>query len=93
MKKIIASQNKAPSCFFRTSAEPPNRKALIQITERCNLHRAHCFVSAGNYGGSMFLEDIEKIIISRLKSCRVVSVTLTGGEPFVHKDIIKSLSR
>jgi len=91
MKKIITSQNKASSCFFRTSIKQPNRKALIQITERCNLHCTHCFVSAGDYGSFMSLENIEKIVIPRLKSCRVVNITLTGGEPFVHKDIINIL--
>lgn len=76
------------SCFFRSSVNPPNRKALIQITERCNLHCVHCFVSAGDYGDTMPIEAIQDVIIPRLKKCRTTRVSLTGGEPFLHPDII-----
>lgn len=89
MRREIISEYKAASCYFRSSVEPPYRKALLQITERCNLHCAHCFVSAGNYGDEMPIEIIRNVVIPRLKDCRVISVTLTGGEPFVHPDILK----
>lgn len=92
MKRQIVSENKAASCYFRMSVEPPYRKALVQITERCNLHCAHCFVSAGNYGDAMLLESIRKVLIPQLKACRVVSITLTGGEPFVHPNILEITS-
>lgn len=89
MRRGIISEYKAASCYFRSSVEPPYRKALLQITERCNLHCAHCFVSAGNQGDTMPTEAVRNVIIPRLKDCRVISVTLTGGEPFVHPDIIE----
>ena len=92
MKRHIISENKAASCYFRTSVEFPYRKALVQITERCNLHCAHCFVSAGNYGDEMSLENIREILIPRLKACRVISVSLTGGEPFVHPNLLEIVS-
>src|SRR3989344_2615624 len=81
MKKSIISANQMASCYFRTSVQPPHRKALVQITEWCNLHCAHCFVSAGQYGDTMSLESIRDILVPRLKECRVVRVTLTGGGP------------
>jgi len=40
----------------------------------------------------MSLESIRDILVPRLKECRVVSVTLTGGEPFAHQDIIEIVS-
>lgn len=92
MKKPIISANQMASCYFRTSVQPPYRKALVQITERCNLHCAHCFVSAGQYGDTMSLESIRDVLAPRLKECRVMSVTLTGGEPFVHPNIIEIIS-
>ena len=92
MKKPIVSASQTASCYFRTSIQPPHRKALVQITEWCNLHCAHCFVSAGRYGDTMSLESIRDILVPRLKECRVVSVTLTGGEPFAHQDIIEIVS-
>jgi len=32
---------------------------------------------------------IRNVVIPKLKDCRVISVTLTGGEPFVHPEIIE----
>ena len=91
-RREIINSKQAASCYFRTSVEPPYRKALLQITERCNLHCAHCFVSAGDYGDAMSIRTIRNIVIPRLKECRVVSVTLTGGEPFVHHEIVEIVS-
>lgn len=89
MRREIITEHKASSCYFRSSVESPNRKALLQITEKCNLHCAHCFVSAGNYGSTMPVDAIRKIVIPRLRSCQVISITLTGGEPFTHPNIIE----
>lgn len=87
--RSIIKENVAASCFFRSSVEPPNRKALLRITDHCNLHCVHCFISAGDYGDTMTVGVIRDVIIPRLKQCCVFSVTLTGGEPFLHPDIIK----
>lgn len=89
MKRNLLRGTSAASCYFRSSVDPPNRKALLQITERCNLFCAHCFVSAGNFGDTMAIETIKHLVIPRLKQCHVISVTLTGGEPFAHPDIIE----
>ncbi len=37
----------------------------------------------------MSIGTIRDVVIPRLKDCRVISVTLTGGEPFVCPDIIE----
>jgi len=90
--KSLVDRDFAASCYFRTSVESPFRKALLQITERCHLHCAHCFVSAGDYGDTMSFESITEVVIPRLKLCNVVKVTLTGGEPFVHPQIVQIAS-
>jgi len=72
--------------------DAPYRKALVQITEWCNLHCAHCFVSAGKYGDAMSFSDIENLLVPRLIACRVISVSLTGGEPFAHERIVEIAS-
>ena len=82
-RRLIVETN-ASSCYFRTSVEGDGRKALIQITERCNLHCAHCFVSSTAEGSDMPLADIINLVLPRLLRARVSRVTLTGGEPFVH---------
>ena len=88
MKKPLINQTLASSCYFRSSVISPNRKALLQVTERCNLNCAHCFLSAGPKGDHMSIDDIRNTVMPRLKECRVVSITLTGGEPFLHPDIL-----
>jgi radical SAM protein with 4Fe4S-binding SPASM domain len=40
----------------------------------------------------MPIKIIRHVVIPRLKDCRVISITLTGGEPFVHPDIIEIVS-
>lgn len=89
MKRSLIVDTHASSCYFRTSIGGMGRKALIQITERCNLHCAHCFVSSGNWGKDMRFEDITDQVIPRLYRARVERITLTGGEPFVHPSVIE----
>lgn len=86
MIKRIYDANFASACFFRTSVQLPDRKAMLQITERCNLRCAHCFVNSGNIGDEMSLDAIRKTVIPQFIKSRVIKVTLTGGEPLVHKD-------
>src|SRR5258708_762258 len=82
--RSITRTDRASSCYFRTTADGGARKALVQIDERCNLHCAHCFVSATKAGSSMPYADITGVLISQLAACRVDRVTLTGGEPTIH---------
>jgi len=89
MKRKIVAKGRVASCYFRSSTKLPYRKALLQITEKCNLHCAHCFVSSSSRGDSMSLKEMREIVIPKLKQCRVISVTLTGGEPFMHENIIE----
>ncbi|MEV5413173.1 radical SAM protein [Thermopolyspora sp. NPDC052614] len=89
MKRSLIVDTHASSCYFRTTVEGDQRKALVQITERCNLHCAHCFVSSGAWGQDMRLEDLTRTVFPRLLRARVRRITLTGGEPFVHPDILE----
>ncbi len=88
MRRSLIIDTHASSCYFRTSVEGDGRKALIQITERCNLHCAHCFVSSGDWGEHMSRQDIADKVLPRLLRARVERVTLTGGEPFAHPDLL-----
>ncbi len=82
--RTVAPPGQAASCYFRTTTDGVGRKALVQIDERCNLHCAHCFVSATEHGQMMPFQDITGVLIPRLGECRVERVTLTGGEPTIH---------
>jgi radical SAM protein with 4Fe4S-binding SPASM domain len=85
----IASAGQAASCFFRSAAGGTGRKALVQITERCNLHCAHCFVSSTRRGSDMDPADLRETVFPRLLRARVERLTLTGGEPFVHPSLLQ----
>lgn len=82
----------APACFFRSAAADGRRKALVQITERCNLHCAHCFVSATRQGSDLALNDFTELLLPRLREAEVDRLTLTGGEPFAHPHLVEAAS-
>ncbi len=77
------------SCYFRTLPSEGKKKVFLQITERCNLRCVHCFVNSNGIGLDMTYENFEKKVLPYLKAIDTERVTITGGEPFVHKDIFK----
>lgn len=89
VRRQIAIEATSNSCFFRSAAPDGSRKALVQITERCNLHCAHCFVSSTRHGLDISLDAFEADVLPRLQSARVTRLTLTGGEPFVHPQLLE----
>lgn len=88
----IYNTNYCAACYFRTIAEYPSRKCLIQLTERCNLHCEHCFVSAGKAGKMIDFDKFENQIVPQLVKNNVKKVTLTGGEPFVYPKLINVIN-
>lgn len=80
------------SCFFRTTVKSPYKKMLLQVTEKCNLNCKHCFVSSTDVGREISYSDIEKYILPSMLDAKVSKVTLTGGEPLLHKDILKIIN-
>jgi radical SAM protein with 4Fe4S-binding SPASM domain len=88
-RRAIAAKGVANACYFRTSTVGEERKALLQITERCNLHCAHCFVSAVREGSDIPLKAIREQILPQLVQANVTRLTLTGGEPFAHPQVIE----
>ena len=90
----VYNEKYCAACYFRTKADFGNKKCLIQLTEKCNLHCKHCFVSAEQCGNEMKYDRFENQILPQLLENNVNKVTLTGGEPFVYTklfDIIKLL--
>ncbi|MFJ4695179.1 radical SAM protein [Streptomyces sp. NPDC088766] len=84
----LVKPDHATSCYFRTSVDHPYRKALIQICEPCNESCKHCFVSATKRGENMDWGAVRDRLIPQLLEARVNRVTLTGGEPFMHPDLL-----
>lgn len=92
MIKKVYNPNCASVCFFRSSVVSPNYKVLLQITEKCNFRCAHCFVDSTYQGNEMSLSLIIKKVIPNFIESKVKKVTLTGGEPMVHKNIKEIVS-
>lgn len=87
--RAIINGTQASSCYFRTTVDSPNRKALIQICEPCNMRCDHCFVVATERGDFMTVAQVKGRLIPQLIEARVTRVTVTGGEPFVHDDLVE----
>lgn len=88
----IITDQQAASCYFRTTVDFPNRKALVQICEPCNMLCGHCFVNATKRGTFMSVAQVRERLIPQLLAARVKRVTVTGGEPFVHEDVIEIIA-
>lgn len=76
-------------CYFRSMPEAGKRKALIQLTSKCNMKCKHCFVYAEVRGVEIDINIFENKIINTLKEMNVERVTLTGGEPLLYKHLFK----
>ena len=46
------------------------------------------FVSSTQVGADMSPDAFTQVVLPRLLSARIERVTLTGGEPFVHPDLL-----
>lgn len=60
--------------------------AFFSLTGRCNLHCQHCFAQADTlkHAKEFTLEQIE-YILDQLQGCGIQSLTLSGGEPLMHR--------
>jgi radical SAM protein with 4Fe4S-binding SPASM domain len=57
-----------------------------EITRRCNEHCAHCYNDSGAQGFEPSESQIEQVL-SEIENYQLRSVTLTGGEPLLRKEI------
>lgn len=59
----------------------------LWITESCNLDCEYCYVDANLAGDFMDTKRL-KNLISELAELEVFDITIAGGEPFLHPDIL-----
>ncbi len=75
----------------RLRASPRLRWLFFEITDRCNLHCAHCGSSCTGEGRSLTAEEIENTLRDVLPEKPMIC--LTGGEPMLHPDLFEIAGR
>lgn len=76
------------NCILPKHANAPS-SVDVSITGKCNLECRYCFYSDEMTALSDLPTEEWKSIIRKLGDARVMSVTLTGGEPFARPDIFE----
>lgn len=62
--------------------------ALIEVTQKCNLHCRFCFADSNSCEkADPTLEEIKHMYESILKTSGICNIQLSGGEPTVRKDL------
>jgi len=62
---------------------------ICEITQKCNLHCVHCYIPKQS-DNELNLPNLHKIF-SDLPEMGCISLTITGGEPFIRNDILDVL--
>ncbi|MEX2803796.1 radical SAM/SPASM domain-containing protein [Streptococcus sp. H31] len=63
----------------------------VEITEKCNLYCAHCYLNAScNKTTAINFHEFEELV-KKLKANNVLSIEITGGEVFMNRDADKIL--
>lgn len=65
---------------------------LLEVTKRCNLNCIHCMEGGSDDTGEMTQKEIEQII-DQIRMLGVYRLVLTGGEPFMRKDMVEIIRK
>lgn len=87
--KNVLDENTQNMMLEATLRQPRLNGIQFELTSRCNERCIHCYIpnAKKNSGGDMPLEKV-KSIIDEFANNGGLQVTLSGGEVFLHKDII-----
>lgn len=84
----ISKELKIKKEIFINDIEPLEH-ITIAITYACNLKCKHCFLRQYKVKPIFLKFDVIKKILYEAKKLGLLTVSITGGEPFLHKDILK----
>lgn len=68
------------------------RSLHIEVTNECNERCVHCYIPH-EYKNQMINSDLFFRLIEEAREMNMINITLTGGEPLMHKDIIHFLKK
>lgn len=93
---VVQSETPCPITADQAYRFYPNRfvKSIFwSVTGRCNFRCRHCYMDApeGALGELTHEEAIE--LIDQMAECGVLTVDITGGEPFVRQDLWEMIDR
>lgn len=74
-----------------TSLDAPSG-VMLTITNRCNLHCIHCYNSSNARDNNIDVEENKwNNILQNVLKYDIKRIEITGGEPLIRKDLVKSL--
>jgi sulfatase maturation enzyme AslB (radical SAM superfamily) len=76
------------------SFDGQKKMIYLSITDNCNLKCIHCYNTV-NYSKKILASKDERIfkILDRLKYVKIADLVITGGEPFLRKDLFTILDK
>ncbi|WP_314062572.1 radical SAM/SPASM domain-containing protein [uncultured Vagococcus sp.] len=81
--------------LFGGGTETSNiRSIYFSVTNKCNLQCSFCTMNSGpdvSTEEDLTLDEIQKMLIPKLKEISPKKIIITGGEPVMRKDILKIL--
>ena len=66
------------------------KRVIVEITDRCNFRCKHCFANKNDY--ELTVTSWKKIFENICKD-KIQSITITGGEPLLYRDLFNLLSQ
>jgi len=91
---IPGEKTRAAQTGEQEQPEPRKLKTLwLKVTNRCNLACPYCYAESGNtplVKENLGVEDVDRIL-AEASGLGLEKIVITGGEPFLHKDIIEIL--
>lgn len=82
-----------PSQYYQYYHNRFVESVFWSITGRCNYRCRHCYMDAPDAALGELSTDEALDLIEQMADCGVLSVDITGGEPFVRKDIWQLIDR
>jgi MoaA/NifB/PqqE/SkfB family radical SAM enzyme len=67
-------------------------RLVLELTNRCQLRCQHCFAERHASSGDLPLALLDKVLAEG-KACGITQVSLTGGEPTLHRQFATVLAR